>query len=286
MSEPPFARRAWTYLEPVHDVVYFAPGLRDTTDAAGLRGFWMAYFAMRAAPLGAVGVDVVTAVFYGFHRERVARAIPEAWERLSPQRVLTLRAEWVRTALRRVLGENVLTDPAVADAADIAWAAAQACDCAGRPLAAANQALPRPAAPALALWQAATTLREHRGDGHNAVLLARGIGPAAAHLIKAGAGEADARVQQEGRGFPPDEWASAVAELRTAGLLAADGTLTAAGRCQHAAIEEQTDAAAAAPWQAIGDTACERLLRLLEPLTGAVERSGILPVPSPTGLVP
>jgi len=38
---------------------YFAPESRAAADACGLRGFWMGYFAFRAAPLGAVGPDVV-----------------------------------------------------------------------------------------------------------------------------------------------------------------------------------------------------------------------------------
>jgi hypothetical protein len=49
------ARRLWATLETIHDVVYFAPGVRDAGVGLGLRGFWMTYFAFRAAPLGAVG---------------------------------------------------------------------------------------------------------------------------------------------------------------------------------------------------------------------------------------
>src|SRR5947208_2709839 len=83
--------------------------------------------------------------------------------------------------------------------------------------AAANQALPRPAQPHLALWQATTTLREHRGDGHIAVLLARGVSPVQAHLIKAAAGEADPAVLRESRRWSADAWRSAVDELSATG---------------------------------------------------------------------
>ena len=46
----------------------------------GYSGFWMGYFAARSAPLGQVPADVVTAVFYNFSAERVAKALPAAWD--------------------------------------------------------------------------------------------------------------------------------------------------------------------------------------------------------------
>ena len=69
-------REAWRLLEPIHAVVYFSPEPLGALRAAGYRGYWMGYFAGRAAPLGAVGPDVVHALFYNFSRERVAKALP------------------------------------------------------------------------------------------------------------------------------------------------------------------------------------------------------------------
>ncbi|HET6298785.1 MAG TPA: hypothetical protein VFG33_35785, partial [Kribbella sp.] len=73
------ARRMWRVLEPYHAITYFAPDTRQATDALGLRGGWMSYFACRAAPLGPVGPELVAAVFYNFHPDMVARALPDAW---------------------------------------------------------------------------------------------------------------------------------------------------------------------------------------------------------------
>lgn len=42
------ARRLWAALETLHDVTYFAEGVRPAGIALGLRGFWMTYFAFRA----------------------------------------------------------------------------------------------------------------------------------------------------------------------------------------------------------------------------------------------
>src|ERR671927_282790 len=61
------ARAMWQVYEPIHALTYFAPETRAATDALGLRGGWMGYFAARAAPLGVVPAEVVVATFYNFH---------------------------------------------------------------------------------------------------------------------------------------------------------------------------------------------------------------------------
>ena len=48
-------RDFWRLLEPIHAVVYFSPEPLAALREAGYRGFWMGYFANRAAPLGPVG---------------------------------------------------------------------------------------------------------------------------------------------------------------------------------------------------------------------------------------
>ena len=79
------ARRLWATLETLHDVTYFADGVRPAGVALGLKGFWMTYFAFRAAPLGAVPAAPVIAAFGGFHPAMVAKALPDAWSRTTPQ---------------------------------------------------------------------------------------------------------------------------------------------------------------------------------------------------------
>lgn len=277
------ARAMWERYEPVHDLIY-APGIRRTSDALGMRGFWMGYFALRAAPLGAVHPALVTSCFYVFHRDRVERALPDAWRYATPAEVLAARERAVDAALRQLLGPEAVTSPELTEAADLAWAAAMAADTAGRVLGAANQALERPKEAHVRLWQAVTTLREHRGDGHVAVLVSHGLGPVAAMVLKAAAGESDGAVLREGRGWDLAAWRAAEAGLRERGLLAADGTLTAAGAAEHEAVEARTDAAAERPWAVLGRNATERLARLLEPLAGAVRGAGLLPSGNPVGL--
>src|SRR2546423_14490091 len=101
------ARTAWRVFEPYHAMIYFAPEAREAYAAAGLKGFWMGYFASRAAPLGAVPASVVTATFFNFHPRMVTRAIPDAWRFSSPERVLQARYQAADAALRRLLGAKV-----------------------------------------------------------------------------------------------------------------------------------------------------------------------------------
>ena len=68
------ARRLWAVLEPLQDVVYFADSVRPAGIALGLKGFWMTYFAFRAAPLGPVPAGPVVAAFAGFQPAMVANA--------------------------------------------------------------------------------------------------------------------------------------------------------------------------------------------------------------------
>ncbi len=86
MTSPATARRLWALGEPFHALTYFADECRTAAEATGLRGFWRAYFAMRAAPLGPVGAEVVTATFYNFAPAFVARRVPEVWAAAAPPR--------------------------------------------------------------------------------------------------------------------------------------------------------------------------------------------------------
>jgi len=281
---PSLSRRLWQCYELIHDPVYFSQHALDGARELGLRGFWMGYFAFRLAPLGPVQPAVATAVCFGFSAGRVRRALPDAWSYASPASALAAREAAVDRALRALLGPAVAA-AVLAEAAELAWAAAQLAGIAGRPLAAANQALPRPGLAQVALWQACTVLREHRGDAHNAVLVSRSLSPVEAHLIKIAAGESDAELLRIGRGFEPADWLAGQAALTGRGLLDGAGGLTAAGLAEHELVERLTDAASEQPWQALGERDALRLLELLHPLAGAVAGSGVVPALSPVGVV-
>lgn len=277
------ARRMWIVLEPIHAMIYFAPEARELYTAAGLKGYWMGYFASRAAALGAAPAPVVTATFYNFAPRLVERAIPDAWRFSTPDRVLAARLEAADRALRRLLGAEV-TSAHVTAAADLARRAVEGCPVEGRPLFAAHLGLPWPQEQHLALWHAATLLREFRGDGHVAALLLAGIDGCAAHVAVAAAGVVSRDTLQPNRGWSDEEWAAAQARLTARGWLDADGQLTPAGQAARSALEEQTDRLALPPWDRLGLDACTRLHELARPLTLQIVAAGGIPSPNPVGV--
>jgi hypothetical protein len=274
------ARRLWRCFETIHQVVYFSSHTARRTDALGLRGFWMGYFAMRSAPLGRVHPAVVTATFFGFHHGRVCRALPDAWNYTTPEGAIAARL----SVAELTLSEHVDVDACIGEAAEMLWLAAQSANTAGRPLAAANQALSRPQTTLGTLWQAATVLREHRGDGHIAALLSQDITPAEAHHLKIAAGEATEIDLRRARGFPERDWVEAKTELQYRRWIDEGGRLTAEGRQKRDTVEEATDRTATQPWRAPG-TDSGRVLQVLEPVAALIQRKGLIPRSNPAGLV-
>lgn len=283
MTSPGTARRLWALAEPYHALTYFAAESRDAAEARGLRGFWRGYFAMRAAPLGPVGPALVAAVFYNFAPAFVARAVPEVWDAASPEIALEARLAGIDAAVRRVLGEDWISGGDAREAADLAIAAAGASSVAGRPLAAANAALPVPDRPHQALWQALSTLREHRGDGHVAALLQREVSGLQAHVLAAAAGRSTREWLTRARGWADEDWDEAAAELTERGWLE-DGELTAEGLAMTAAVEADTDRLALAPWRELGDRRCDRLAQLLGPVRRSVVAAGDWASGNPIGV--
>jgi hypothetical protein len=172
-------------------------------------------------------------------------------------------------------------------AADLLWRAIGELDCAGRVLAAANAGLPVPArdpgpdAGLARLWQAATVLREHRGDGHFAALAAADIDGCEALALRC---RLDLRREdlQPVRGWTDEAWDAALARLAARGWIGADGELTSAGREAHAAVEEATDRAAARPWASLGPETTAEVAKALTPLARACANG--VPYPSPIGV--
>jgi hypothetical protein len=274
----------WQTLEPVHAVVYFAPEARDAYARAGLKGGWMGYFASRSAAFGAAPEELVIATFYNFHPDMVRRAIPDAWTFSTPERVLDARLSVVDAALRRLMGSEVEGD-AIGEAATLARRAAEACDPGGRALHAAHASLPWPEPVHLRLWHAATLLREHRGDGHVATLVAEGIDGCEAHVMLVAAGGSSAEMQRQYRGWSEEEWAAAEQRLAARGLVDAGGGFTEAGRRLRAEIETRTDELALAPYAALGERDGARLEALVRAVGDALSGSTI-PYPNPMGLRP
>lgn len=279
---PALARRFFDRYEPVHGITYFAPGVRTVLDDMGFVGFWRGYFAGRSAPLGQVPAQVVTAVFYNFSTERVTKAVPAIWDVATPGEMVRARLDTAVAALR---GYGLTDDSAgVAEAAELAGLAARTAPLDGRPLFAANRALPWPDSPLASLWHAATLLREHRGDGHVAVLVSEGISGRESNVFHVAAGAVPPDFIKRSRDYSDEEWDSCVESLSDRGLLTRACTLTDAGRALKDHVELRTDTLALGALDALDDAAVERLFQALTPITRQVIAGGDLPAATPMAL--
>lgn len=271
-------RRCHNALNPLHSLAYFAPETEKELTGLGLRGGRMCYFAGRSAAMGAVGPGVVTATFYNFKPALVAEHIPLAWSLAEPSDILAARLRAVDAALHRLLGAEAIAAPEVAEAARLARRAAETCDAAARPVYAAHADLPWPEEPHLQLWHASTLLREYRGDGHFAALLAAGLDALGALVTHTATGKAFTReFARTSRGWTEQEWADAEDRLRARGLLDGTGGLTAEGEALRQRVEDETDQMAAVPYESLGDEAVARLADIGARLSRTAVDNGAFP---------
>ena len=255
-------RRLGVLVESVHAVVYFAPEPQAAYGALGLRGYWRGYFASRSAPLGPAGWQLATALFAGFAPQMVARALPEVWTVTTPEQVRAARLAGATSALQRLVWPGQL--PSVARAAALTGRCVAALPLPGRPMAAAQLALPRPVEPLAALWHDCTVLREHRGDAHLAAVALAGLAWPEPHLLPGR--QLDPR-QQQHRGWDDRSWQDAAERVR--------------GRDADE-LEAATDRLAAPAYAVLTGTEQAHLARLLEPLARCA--SAALPYPNAMGL--
>ncbi|MEV1245570.1 MarR family winged helix-turn-helix transcriptional regulator [Nonomuraea sp. NPDC050022] len=260
--------RMFELVEPIATVT-FSEVVNEAFLALGMRNYWDGYFAGRAAPLGPAPAAVVHAVFYNFADGEVARHIPWVWGKVSPEEAIAVRERGSAAALRQMIGE-LADSPGLVRVADLATRAAVSAPAEGRALYAGLQALDVPEEPVARLWHAATLLREHRGDGHNAALLAHGIGGTEAHVLMALS--LGMRAEEFGRihHLPKAQLAAVVDRLRGRGLVDAAGGFTDAGRETRERIDALTDELAAPAYDVLSADELDELVTELEPIAAAV----------------
>ncbi|GAA4680948.1 hypothetical protein GCM10023215_13100 [Pseudonocardia yuanmonensis] len=201
--------------------------------------FLTGYLTGRAAPLGEVPSALVTATFGVFEPGLVDRLWTAGRALLPLPDLIAVRDRAAAASLRATLGEA--DEQRAGEVAAALERAVGTVDGTARPLFSALRAQPRLADPFGRLWRAADLVREHRGDGHLAAVVATGLDPVRASIL------AELWV-----GYPVGEYSStrgwldevreaAAAHLERDGLLA-DGALTPAGRELRDGIEAATDA--------------------------------------------
>lgn len=279
---PQDGRRCQNFLNSLHSTVYFAERLGKDLAERGISDPTAAYLVCRAAAFGAVGPGLVTAAFFTYKHELVARHLPAAWQLASPETVLDLRRRAVEDIWQRFLPDS----PELVRAADLALRATEACTRSGRPLYAAHADLPVPDAPRLRLWHAATLLREHRGDTHFAVLASAGLDGLEA-IVSHSAGRAG-MPRRMGDGMPKEavlarcgwtdqEWTAAAQRLHARGLLDGDGALTPPGRRLREDLDNETDRLDRAPYEHLGAADVRQLSELCATFTRAAAAAEAYP---------
>jgi DNA-binding MarR family transcriptional regulator len=132
------------------------------------------------------------------------------------------------------------------------------------------RALDIPTEPLARIWHSATLLREHRGDGHKAALIAYGIGGTESHVLMAlRLGE---KAEEFGRThhLPKARLSAVIDGLRDRGLVDAAGEFTDAGRELRQQIETLTDELAAPAYEVLSAPELDELITGLTPIAAAL----------------
>ena len=259
------ARRMFDLVEPIGVIPYSADEPNEAMFALGFTNYWDTYFAGRAAPLGLVPAEVVDALFYNFAPGEVARHIPKVWRTTTPEAAIAARQIGCAKALRRILGD-LTGSPAFARAAELLIKAATCAPFEGRPMYAALRATPIPTDVVARLFHAASLLREHRGDGHIAALMAEGVAGLEAHVLLALDMGMLAEKFGRIRHLPAAQLVAVIDGLRDRGLIGDDGWLTEQGRAVKQRVESLTDHLAAKPYESLPPGELDELMDALEPL--------------------
>src|SRR4051794_35387989 len=260
------ARRMFELVEPIGVVPYSTDEPNEAMFALGFTNYWDTYFAGRAAPLGSsVPAGVVHALFFNFAPGGGARHIPQGWGTTAPQAAIAARQEGCVKALRAVLGDLVEA-PGFTRTVELLTTAATSAPLEGRPMYAALRALPLPEEPVARLFHAASLLREHRGDGHVAALMAETIGGLEAHVLLAIDMGIPARRFGPGHHLPAAQLADLIDAMKARGLIKDEVTFTPAGRLVKDRVEALTDKLALVPYEVLDTAEVDELVAALQPL--------------------
>lgn len=266
---PTVARRLRDALEPIATQGWWSRPAGERLMTLGV-DFLPGYVWGRAAALGTPTAAVVTATFGVFEPSLIATTLEAGVAAASRDDILAARSDGGAASVGAVASDEecaAIADPLLAALADV--------DGLGRPLFSALRALPVPSSAAGRVWRAAELVREHRGDGHLAVLVGADLDAVESNVlterwIDFGLGEYSGT-----RGFGPDALSAAVGRLNARGWMA-DDDLTDAGRDARSAIEAATDATQARLVGALG-AGVDDIISLAATISARLVDSGSFP---------
>lgn len=236
-------------------------------------------YVTRSAPMGPVGPEMVKATFYNPNPVTIFSTFPAVWERATPAEYLAAQA----AAFAPVLADGV----ASMDRGDLAELAAlsraagttAAEQVHGRALFAGLASLPWPDEDPLVVWHAAKLLREHRGDGHVALLVGDGLSGIDCLVVHAAFDGYPPDALRLSRRWDQETWDVAVADLRDRGWLTDDlvPTLSEWGQERRQHIEDRTNELAAYAFEPLGASGLARMTELGRTLTQVLGDADVIP---------
>jgi hypothetical protein len=242
------ARRLRDAIEPLAMHSVWSRRTNEALAGCGL-DFFSSYVGARAALLGTPAPAVVAATFAVFEPSMIIGPYEAARAACDRERLLATREEATVASLRVVLAD--VGEEEVRNVVAVLRRGLDAASPLGRPLFAGLAALAWPEDPLGALWRCCELLREHRGDGHVAVLVAEGLDPVEANIVTELWLGMDLGTYSATRGWGAEALEAGCARLADRGLLAA-GALTIEGQDLRVRIEQATDRAERAVLHAIG----------------------------------
>ena len=250
---------------------------RQTNEALAALGldFLTGYVGGRGAALGDVRPAVVAATFAVFEPGLIAARYEAAIRACDPERLLAERQRATTASLDAVLGD------ARGEAGEVVSVLRRGIDqasIAGRPLFAGVASQPWPEDELAQLWRCCELLREHRGDGHVAVLVAEGLDPVEANIVTELWLGMPLGSYSATRGWSEEQLHAASSRLDQRGLTV-DGELTIEGRDLRIRVEQATDRAERAVLSGIGDDLQPTLERLTAWSARCVEAGAFPPDP-------
>ena len=128
---------------------------------------------------------------------------------------------------------------------------------------AALRTLPVSEKPVARLFHAASLLREHRGDGHIAALMAEGIGGLEAHVLLALDLGIPAPTFGRIHHLPATLLTGLIDKMKDRGLVEDEATFAPAGRRAKDRVEALTDKLAVVPYEVLNTAVLDELMAAL-----------------------
>jgi len=203
---------------PIGEHAIWSPKTHAALAKLGL-GCMSDYLWGRAVGLGDPSKELIVSAFAVYRPELVIALYEQARSQCGRAGFQAARDEATIASLHEILG-----DVDVAETAAVLRRAVEAADGSGRILFCGVRSLGWPDDPMGQLWRACELLREHRGDSHQAVWVAAGLGPVAINLLtEAWLGMNFGVYTSMRRGWSEEDIAATVANLEARGLLAGRG---------------------------------------------------------------